>query len=108
MTDAVVRRSAQELGFTVAADYLYKFEYQASYAKEGSEHELCSVFLASHTGTVHVNVTEIDDWQWMSPQRVNEKLRLHPEQFTPWFKLEWARLQDEFSEALTALVEARA
>ncbi len=103
MADAVVRRSAQELGFRVAPSYLYKFEYQASFADEGSEHELCSVFLARHTGAVQVNPTEIDAWQWMSPEVLNQALRDRPGQFTPWFKLEWERLQREFSSELAAL-----
>lgn len=102
--DAVVRRSAEELGITVVPRYLYKFEYQASFEDRGSEYELCSVFVANFSGQVEVNTTEIDAWQWISKEALSQALADKPEQFTPWFKLEWDRLNREFAAELAPAV----
>ena len=51
--------------------FVYKFEYQAEFGTTGSEHELCSVYLARTTGTPVVNTTEIDDWQWIAGPELN-------------------------------------
>ena len=100
LTDAVIRRSEQELGFKVTPSFLYKFEYQARFENQGSEHELCSVYFAQYSGDVNVNRTEVQDWHWIAPQALDTALENEPNAYTPWFKLEWQRIRQEFSHAI--------
>jgi isopentenyl-diphosphate delta-isomerase len=99
---AVGRRLQQELGMSAALRFVYKFSYQAKFGELGSEHELCSVFLGRSNQPVVANQTEIAEWRFISPTQLTEELNAKPGNFTPWFKMEWSRLNDEYSELLAA------
>ena len=45
MSEAVQRRMEQELGLRTPVRFVYKFEYQARFGDQGTEHELCWVYL---------------------------------------------------------------
>ncbi len=100
MDVAVVRRCEQELGFSTTLQYLYKFTYQAHYQNLGSEHELCSVYVGLYDGEPNVNPTEIKAWRWINAADLDAALADPSEPFTPWFRMEWARLHDEFAQDL--------
>ncbi|MEM9300934.1 MAG: isopentenyl-diphosphate Delta-isomerase [Pseudomonadota bacterium] len=108
MDEAVHRRLEQELGMTAQLDFLYKFEYQAQFGDLGSEHELCWVYLGRTRDEVRANETEIASWRYVAPADLDRELAQHPERFTPWFKLEWARIADEFRDALDRLTRPAA
>jgi isopentenyl-diphosphate delta-isomerase len=93
---AVQRRCEQELGFRTPLKYLYKFEYSAQFEGLGSEHELCSVFIGSYDGALSINTTEIQAWRWIPTLELDADLSNPNLSYTPWFKLEWQRLQTEF------------
>ncbi len=97
---AVERRSQQELGFSVSAHYVYKFEYHARFQDIGSERELCSVYIGHFDGQVKPNSTEIEAIDWLPVSAVSEHLAQEPELFTPWFKQEWAYLRTHHAHAL--------
>ncbi|MDE0064650.1 MAG: isopentenyl-diphosphate Delta-isomerase [Gammaproteobacteria bacterium] len=104
MDTAVHRRIEQELGLDASLlhdlRFVYKFEYQAGFGANGSEHELCSVYLARTTGTPVVNTTEIDDWQWIAGTELNRRLEERPDEYTPWLRLEWAALCERHADML--------
>jgi len=104
MDVAVARRCAQELGFTTALTYMYKFEYSAQFDQQGSERELCSVYVGQYDGEPSVNPTEIAAWRWIAPTKLDEELATSPANFTPWFKLEWQRLRSEFNIQNTSIL----
>ena len=100
MKQAISRRLEQELGLHTELQYLYKFEYRANYHGIGAEHELCSVY-AGHTNAEPViNTTEIRDWRWVSPRVLRDQLAQESERFTPWFQMEFKRIEQEFPHAL--------
>ncbi len=100
MEQAVQRRAEEELGIQVQPQFLYKFEYQASYGGLGAEHELCWVYLARSDARPQVNLTEVQDWRWVTPEALDAALTRLPEQYTPWLHLEWSRLQRDFADLL--------
>lgn len=100
MDIAVQRRCEQELGLRTEMRYLYKFTYQANYEDLGSEHELCSVYVGLFDGEPDPNTTEIKAWRWADPTELDTDLANTSEPFTPWFRLEWARLNKEFAHAI--------
>ncbi len=102
LIDAVRRRARDELGLAVQLEFLYKFEYQASFADVGSEFELCSVFLGRSSDRPRINSTEIADWRWLRPAALEREIERAPELFTPWLKLEWQRLCHDFSDRFAA------
>ncbi len=106
MDAAVRRRIEQELGLdrSLLHDlrFVYKFEYRAEFGAIGSEHELCSVYLARTTGTPVVNSTEIEDWKWIACGELDRQLVERPDEYTPWLRLEWAALQERYADELPA------
>lgn len=106
MPDAVNRRLHQELGLSGDMEFLFKFIYQAQYGESGAEHELCWVYLGRCTGDVVVNANEIAAWRLVPVDALNRELAAEPAKFTPWMKLEWSRIQDEFPGTLNKFASA--
>jgi isopentenyl-diphosphate Delta-isomerase len=98
MEDAVGRRLHQELGLTADLTFVYKFEYSAAYGELGTEHELCWVYVGFTSAEPAVNTTEISAWRWITPAELTREIGVHGDRFTPWLKLEWSRLQQEFGD----------
>lgn len=96
MTVATRRRMEQELGFRCDVEFLYKFEYHATYEELGSEHELCWVYAGVCDPVVRPNQQEVAATRWVAAADIDRELRETPERFTPWFKLEWAQLRKQY------------
>ena len=92
--DAVQRRLKEELGVCLPLEFIYKFSYQANYENLGSENELCSVYLGRIDKKITINTEEIADYKYINHED------LTPEQYTPWFKMEWERLLADFRSRL--------
>jgi isopentenyl-diphosphate Delta-isomerase len=100
MEDAVSRRLVQELGFECPLHFLYKFKYQAQYGTVGAEHEYCWVYYGRYDGRVDVNVSEIADWRFIGVDALEAEVSAHPERFTPWFKMEWMHIRNDFLDRI--------
>lgn len=100
MAFAVQRRCEEELGFRTPLQFVYKFEYSAVFEDVGGEHELCSVYLGSFTGSPRINTTEIQAWRWISPTDVDRSMDSGNVLYTPWFRKEWQRLKKDYSHLI--------
>ncbi len=89
---AVKRRLKEELGIECPVHYLYKFTYHAKYKNLGSEHELCHVYVGLFDGEIKANPEEIDDWKFIKPDDLEERIRNSKKDYTPWMKIEWEML----------------
>jgi isopentenyl-diphosphate delta-isomerase len=93
-------------GRTVAAairgevEFVYKFRYQARFGELGSEHELCHVLLGRLEDEPRANATEIAALRRVTAAELDREFRDRSEAFTPWFRMEWQRLKDEFATTL--------
>jgi isopentenyl-diphosphate delta-isomerase len=100
MALATERRLQQELGTSAMLEFIYKFSYQVTFKDCGAEHELCSVYLGRLERPPAANETEIAELRFIAPAALDREMAAHPGRFTPWFKLEWLRLNEEFAERL--------
>ena len=100
MANAVHRRLRQELGLACELHYLYKFEYQARYKNLGAEREVCWVYLGRCDQPPHANPEELAEWRYLSPAQIDRLLSLEEHSFTPWFRLEWQQLKQDFPDWL--------
>ena len=104
METAVHRRLYEELGLRCPLQFLFKFQYQAQFESAGSEQELCSVFIGRSRDPVRSNPNEIQALRWISPEALETELAgREADKFTPWFKLEWARIWRDYRPAVLAL-----
>lgn len=101
MPVATRRRLRDELNVESALEFVYKFSYQAQFGDAGSENELCHVYLGRVGDAVAANEHEIAALRYISAADLLRELDAAPEQFTPWFKMEWLALADEHSDALS-------
>jgi isopentenyl-diphosphate delta-isomerase len=102
MEVATRRRLQEELDMHADLEFVYKFSYRAQFGEHGSENELCSVFLGRTDQTYSANANEIAEARFVTVETLQNELRKNPEEFTPWFKMEWERLSGEFMETLAA------
>lgn len=100
---ATTRRLEEELDLKVDLTYLYKFQYHAKYKNEGSENELCSVYIGRSNDTPVVNNAEISEWKYVSFDALNAELLKNPDAFTPWFRMEWKELKSKYMNRILAL-----
>jgi isopentenyl-diphosphate Delta-isomerase len=104
METAINRRLHEELGLRCPLQFLFKFQYQAQFETAGSEQELCSVFIGRSRDPVKTDPNEILAWRWVQPEALQAELTgAGAEQFTPWFKLEWAQIWRDHRAAVLAL-----
>ncbi len=101
MEVATRRRLQQELGIDATLEFAYKFSYRAQFGDLGSENEMCSVFLGKTNQVYSANENEIADVRYVSCEELQDEFRENPELFTPWFKMEWERLNGEFADRLS-------
>ena len=92
---AATRRLREELGLEADLTYLYAFEYQATFGPEGSENEFCSVFVGRSSDQATVNINEVNELRYVSPEVLDREMETESGKFTPWLKLEWACLRGE-------------
>jgi len=106
MEQATHRRLYEELGLDAELAFVYKFIYQADFGDAGAEHELCHVYIGALAGgEVRVHPEEIADWRWVPRDEVTRELEDHPERYTPWFKMEWKALMDQWHDRIESLSE---
>jgi len=101
--EAAARRIREELGLATELTYLFKFQYQARWRDLGSENELCSVWIGRSDDAVQVNQNEINAWKFIDPQALEAELELHPDHYTPWLRMEWARMRGDHWPAVEQL-----
>ncbi len=104
---AAHRRLTEELGISTTLNFLYKFQYQARYDETGSENELCSVFIGKANGVVRNDISEIADWKYINPDDLDREINSNSENFTPWFRMEWARIRKDFKEEINSLLKTK-
>jgi isopentenyl-diphosphate Delta-isomerase len=92
MESAIARRLHEELGMSAELEFLLKFEYRSQYDAHGAEHELCWVYAGRSAERPCANLNEVATWRYLSPWELEAEMICLPETFTPWFKLEWARI----------------
>lgn len=103
MEVATHRRLMEELGFDCPLRFLFKFEYQAQFDGNGAEHELCWVYAGRYDQAPKVNANEIASTRWIESNALDVEMSENPENFTPWFKLEWWRIRRDHADDLAAL-----
>ena len=100
MQAATERRLQQELNTAAVLEFIYKFEYQVRFGDLGSENELCWVYLGRLEREATANDSEIAALRFASADELRQELDAEPERLTPWFKMEWLRLSEQFTDRL--------
>jgi isopentenyl-diphosphate delta-isomerase len=103
--EAASRRLYDELHTNAKLEFVYKFSYQASFGELGAENELCHVFLGRIDDQPVANDTEIAAMRFVTVAELEQAFRDDGDAFTPWFRMEWKRLRDEFADTLARYIK---
>lgn len=88
LEEATHRKLNQEFGFNTEIKEKFSFIYKDTDKNSGlTEHEFDHVFTGEFNGTPQPNPEEIDDFRWISVANLKLDIKLHPEKYTPWFKI---------------------
>jgi isopentenyl-diphosphate delta-isomerase len=100
MEVATARRLQDELNIACELEFVYRFEYQASFGEAGSENELCHVFLGRAPAKIHPNEHEIAAVRYVPQSDLEREFAARPETLTPWFRMEWQALTTSYATQL--------
>ena len=84
------RRLEEELGFSCDLEPKGSFVYQAEDPnKNGSEHEYDTILVGEIDDSIVIkpNAEEIEEWRWISSEKLCTELDKKPEIFAPWFPI---------------------
>jgi isopentenyl-diphosphate delta-isomerase len=96
MEVATQRRLLDELNIEAELEFVYKFDYQASFGEQGSENELCHVYLGRAPAGIRPNESEIAAIRFIAPADLDREFAEEPESLTPWFRMEWCELSTTY------------
>jgi isopentenyl-diphosphate delta-isomerase len=94
---ATVRdRVRQEIGLKAETPaLLFRFQYQASYDKSGSEHELCDVYVLGgvRPENLCLDPSEISDFRLAEVDTLKREIAAGADSFTPWLLIALKNLE---------------
>lgn len=102
---ATRRRLDDELNVQAELEFVYKFSYQARFGDLGSEHELCHVYLGRIDAMPKSNSSEVKALDFVSADALESAFEAQPERYTPWLKLEWKALREDYPDRLAPYLE---
>jgi isopentenyl-diphosphate delta-isomerase type 1 len=84
--EAGQRRLKEEMGLDAKLHSVGSFHYIAHFSNGLAENEIDHVLLGySNETTFSPNPSEVAAYRWISLPDLDQELKQHPEQFTPWF-----------------------
>ncbi len=89
------RRLVEEMGFNCELKRVFSFIYKAELARGMTEHELDHVLIGRCENHPEINKEEVHDWKWISLEELDEDMKIHPENYTVWFRKIWERVKGE-------------
>ena len=104
ITDAAQRRTIEELGLRTSLYPIYEFQYYAKYLDVGAEHEFCSVLVGISDQEAKACTEEVSELCYIGIEELDDRIKNKPEQFTPWFKLEWHTLRTQYWGQIEPLI----
>jgi isopentenyl-diphosphate delta-isomerase len=88
LEQAAVRRLQEEMGFKTPLRRTFTFIYKSHDELSGlTEHEFDHVLVGAHAGEPAPDPAEVEDWRWLSLEKLREEIRRNPQDYTPWFRL---------------------
>ncbi len=84
---AAKRRLKEEMGIETDLTFKTAFTYKTKFDNGLTEHELDHVFTGNFNEDPKLNPEEANSFKWQSIAEVKADLKIHPENYTSWFKI---------------------
>ena len=83
--EAAKRRLKEEMGFTTNVEFVDSFIYKAEFENGLTEHEFDHLFIGKFNSNPKPNPSEVEDWKYVSIEKLQKDINEKPENFTAWF-----------------------
>ena len=80
-----------------------EFDYQVQFKDIGAENELCYVYIGKVNNPIVINKNEIADFKYIDYREISSEINKQSNCFTPWFKIEWERIEKEYLPVIMKL-----
>lgn len=87
MLQAAKRRLKEEMGLETELQLKGSFIYKARFDNGLTEHEFDYVYTGISNAQPNINKTEVENFSWLSLEKIKSQLKSNPEKFTVWFKI---------------------
>jgi isopentenyl-diphosphate delta-isomerase len=87
MEEVTQRRLLEEMGLQVDLEFVFRFQYKASFENGLTEHELDYVYVGFTDQQPHPNPTEVMEWKYIDLPALQEDLVAYPEKYTAWLAI---------------------
>lgn len=94
LEQATQRRLMEEMGLQCAMQKAFDFIYKADVGQDLTEHEFDHVFVGTTDLLPQINPDEVASWKYMDMEELASHMQQHPEQYTVWFRIAFAQLQE--------------
>lgn len=91
--DAAHRRMMEEMGFDCEITEAFSFTYKADVGQGLTEHEFDHVFIGKYNDTPNINFEEVEDWKFMSMDKISKDMKKFPDHYTVWFRIAFKEIQ---------------
>ena len=82
---------------------IFSFIYYVKFDNNLIEHEFDHVFFGKYTGSIKFNPIEVEDYKWISLDKLKTDLKENPEKYTFWFAYIMNNYFDDLKIALNSL-----
>jgi isopentenyl-diphosphate delta-isomerase len=90
--DAAHRRLWEEMRLTADLRPIGKMAYQAELPDGWYENEVVHLFCGLSDAAPAPDPAEVEDWCWMAPNRLLERIEARPDDFAAWFRIYLSRM----------------
>jgi isopentenyl-diphosphate delta-isomerase len=90
-----IRRLQEEMGIHADLRFLFSFQYHVNLENGLTENELDHVFWGISDARPDINTDEVSNFRYMKIQDIKAGMLAHPDQYTEWFKICLAEVEDK-------------
>lgn len=84
---AALRRLEEEMGISCDVNEVFTFIYKADVKNGLIEHEFDHVFIGTYDNEPLPNRSEVEDWKYLSIEKIEAEMESDPNSYTEWFKI---------------------
>lgn len=75
------------MGFDCEVEEVFTFIYKSDVGQGLVENEFDHVFIGTYNDKPKINPEEVNDWKFMSVDKISEDMEQFPERYTVWFRI---------------------
>lgn len=98
LADATKRRLKEEMGMECELKEVFNFIYKADVMQGLIEHEFDHVFVGTTDAIPIINREEVEVYKYEIVENIKKDIEKHPEVYTAWFKIAFAKLLHVISQ----------